>query len=390
KERGDLRWLYLKGNFSEVEGGLRVRGARNLAVTTYELDRGEFVLKVCGDLTGYIGIIYDFENFRNYRIFQVYLDRGIALNRVVEGGNVSSGAPSPVPLNWECNEIAIRLNDKLEASVNGMVIELPDVERLGVLGFETGNFTGLVSGNISGSHSLPWRDELCSMKLDISRGSDLSIWVERGLRNLTEAKDAFPGLKLNLSSTESTIPRIEAVVTGLNASGIVKVYGRPIWVMSEGRKTYLNSTELELRAEKLEYLKGDGFYAELSLEGASGINASSAVVRFRTPIRIEAGGKVKLERYHEFQRSVMETRDVSVSEANLTILAADRALLLSEVEVPKGSIPERGALSEAFNEAKYLPETLASFLPLMLAFYYITARLERVKAKGEASSKRRK
>lgn len=386
-EKWDLRWLYLKGDFSEAEGGLRVRGERNLAITTYELDRGEFELRACGDLTGYIGIIYDFRSFKDYKIFQVYLDRGIALNRIVEGGNVSSGIPSSVPLGWECNEIRLRLSDRLEASVNGRAIELPKVEKLGVLGFETGNFTGVVDGRISGSHSLTWRDGLCSLRLDVAEGG-LSDWVDRGLRNLTEAKRAFPGLKINLSGARSEVPSIKAVITGLKASGSVKVEGRPIWVMIEGMKTYLNSTELELRAERLEYLRGDGFYAELSLRGMSGANASEVTVRFRTPVRIEAKGQVRLEGYHAFGRSAAGARDVS--EANLTVIAADRTLLLSELEAPGEDLSGRKPLFRTFDETKYLPEAIASFIPLALAFYYAMARIDRAKAEGEARLRRKK
>ncbi|MEM0268403.1 MAG: hypothetical protein QXI51_03535 [Candidatus Korarchaeum sp.] len=386
RERADLRWLYLRGNFSEVEGGLRVRATRNIAITTYELDRGELVLNACGDLAGYVGIIYEFENLKNYRIFQVYLDKGVAVNRVVRGGSVSSGTPVPVPLSWECNEIRLRLGDHLEASVNGRVIELPDVGGLGVLGFETGNFTGTISGKVSGSHSLIWKDDLCSLKLDVS--GELREWVERGLRNLTEAKRMFPGLKISVSGVESEVPRIKAIITGLKVSGSVKISGRPVWIMKEGTKTYLNSTELVLRAEKLEYLRGDGFYADLSLEGVPGM--SSLVVRFRTPVRIEASGEVKLERYHAFQRSVREARDVSTSEANLTLIAADRAILLSELESPEKDLSERELLFKTFDETKYLPETLASFLPLALVFYRTAARSERAKARREIGVKRRK
>ncbi len=373
-ERGDLRWLYLRGNLSRAEGGMRVKGERNIAITTYELDRGSFRLKVCGDLQGYVGIIYDFSNLGNYRIFQVYLDRGIAINRVVRGGNVSSGAQVPVPLSWECNEIELTLNDHLEASVNGRRMELPSVERIGVLGFETGNFTGVVSGSFSGSHSLTWRREACSLTLSVSGGGDvdLSEWVDRGLRNLTEAKKMFPGLRMKLSGQELPIPGIKAVITGLKVSGDVRVYGRTVYLIVNGKRVYLNSTELE--AERLDYLRGDGFYADLMLRGMRGMNVSDAIVRLRTPFSVVASGDVRLERYYAFRRSMSDAFNVKTSEAKLTVIAADGALLLSELEAPKEDLSRERFLVKAFDETNYLPEALASFLPLTALLNYLMAR----------------
>lgn len=392
RERGDLRWLYLRGDFSEAESGLRVRGPRNLAVTTYELDKGEFKLNACGDLTGYIGIIYDFESFRNYRIFQVFLDRGIAVNRVIREGNVTSSPSIAVPLSWECNEIGIKLNDGLEADVNGRSFKLPDVKKLGVLGFETGNFTGVVNGTVSGTHSFAWNPKPGSLLVSVSGGGDVDIssWVEKGLRNLSETKRQFPGLKLNLSSTEKEFPEIEAVITGLRVNGKVEVRGRPIWVMSGEGRTYLNVSEMEIRARKLEYLRGDGFYAELKLEGVENMNFSNAVIKFRTPVMIRAEGDVKLERYHQFRRSAPEARDVTTSRVNLTVLVADRALLLSELEIPKEDVSERKLIYKTFDETEYLPETLASFIPLTLAFYYFMRRSGRIVASREKTEKKRK
>ncbi|RDD53160.1 MAG: hypothetical protein BA066_05895 [Candidatus Korarchaeota archaeon NZ13-K] len=372
-DKGDLRWLYLKGDFSRAENGLRVRGERNLAVTTYELDRGSFRIRVCGDLTGYVGIIYDFRNFRNYRLLQVYLDRGVAVNRIVRDGNVSSGAYIPVPLSWECNEIELRLGDRLEASINGRVLELPRVERLGVLGFETGNFTGVVSGEASGSHSLVWNEGACSLLISVTGGGDVDLadWVDRGLRNLSEAKRAFPGIKINLSGPKQPAPRIEAVITDIKASGEVRVHGRPVWMIRDGRMIYMNMTELELRAEGLEYVRGEGFYADLRLRGLAGMNASEAIVRFRTPVRIEASGDVRLEKYQAFSRSVGEAFNVRTREANLTIMAADRAILLSELEAPREDLSRERSLLKMFDETEYLPEALACFFPLTIAFHYV-------------------
>jgi hypothetical protein len=371
-DRGDLRWLYLRGDFSPDESGIRVRGSRNLAITTYELDKGEFKLKVCGE-GGYVGIIYDFKNFANYRIFQLYLDSGTAVNRIIRGRNVSSGPSFIVPLSWECNELELRLGKELEAVVNGRAIKLPGVEKLGVLGFETGNFTGVISGKASGYHSLEWNPKNGSILIGVSGGGiDIKDWVDRGLRNLSDAKKHFPGLKLDLKSEYQEVPRIEAVITGLEASGKIRVIGRPTSL----NEAPMNSSTIRINASRLAYLGGKGFYADLLLDGVEGMNSSRVKMRFRTPLTIEAEGIVKLERYHTFSRSISYTFNVNLTEANLTILAADRAILLSKLDAPKEEVSTRKLLYKSFDESRYLAESLTSFLALSIAFYYLMRKIE--------------
>jgi len=375
KDRGDLRWLYLKGDFSPTEDGIRVRGSRNLAITTYELDKGEFKLKVCGE-GGYVGIIYDFKNFANYRIFQLYLDSGTAVNRIIRERNVSSGPSFSVPISWECNELELRLGKGLEAVVNGRAIKLPDVEKLGVLGFETGNFTGVISGYVTGYHSLEWNPKNGSVLIGVSGGGiDIKEWVDRGLRDLSDAKRSFPGLKLDLKSGDQEVPRIEAVITGLEATGRIRVVGRPISLTAE-EKILMNSSTISINASKLAYVGGKGFYADLLLDGVKGINVSRALVRFRTPLTIEVEGSVELERYHVFSRSISYTFNVNLTRANLTILAADRALLLSKLDAPKEELSKRKLLYKTFDESKYLVESVAAFLTLSIMFHYLMRKIE--------------
>ncbi len=387
KDKGDLRWLYLKGDFSSAEDGIRVRGSRNLAITTYELDKGVFKLKICGE-GGYVGIIYDFKNFANYRIFQFYLDSGTAVNRIIKGRNVSSGPFLSFPLSWECNELELRLGKELEAVVNGRTMKLPNIEKLGVLGFETGNFTGVISGYVTGYHSLEWKLKNGSVLIGVSGGGiDIKEWVDRGLRNLSDAKRSFPGLKLDLKSEDREVPKIEAVITGLEASGRIRVVGRPISLIE--REVPMNSSEIRINASKLTYVGGKGFYADLLLDGIEGMNVSRAMIRFRTPLTIEAEGSVKLERYHAFSRSISYTFNVNLTRANLTILAADRALLLSELDAPKGELSMGKLLYKTFDESSYLAESIATLLTLSIMFYYLMRKIESPRRVEKVSKRKR-
>jgi hypothetical protein len=57
-------------------------------------------------------------------------------------------------------------------------------------------------------------------------------------------------------------------------------------------------------------------------------------------------------------------------------LAADRAILLSKLDAPKEEISTRKLLYKTFDESRYLAESLASFLALSIAFYYLMRKIE--------------
>ncbi|MDK2383451.1 MAG: hypothetical protein QI199_01420, partial [Candidatus Korarchaeota archaeon] len=379
----DLRWLYIWGNFSEGSA-LKVTGKRGEAISSFQLDQGNYTVRACGRMLGYVALIYDFVNFGEYRIFQVYLDRGFGIHRVVSGGKVLSGKPFKVPVKPtdECVNITLSLHGgNLTAYVNGRAQRLPPVEKLGVLGLETGNFTGNLSGRVEGAHSLRWSPPDGSTLVSVLGGSgdlDMSEWVDRGLRNLSDTKRTFDPPKLELKAGRWEMPPVKAVITGFNATGTVKVRGRLIWYSEGGRRIYINSSIVEVRASSVRFRGGQGFYIDLDLEGAEGVDevmgGGNITVRFRLPVTVEAEGSIALIRYHRFSRYIPRTSEVRTSRAKFTIVIADNAQLISDLDVPREDLSPSRILYKSFDETKYLPEALLFFLISFAALYYLDKR----------------
>ncbi len=375
----DLRWLYIWGNFSK---GLKVIGGRDIAITTYELDEGSYNLTICGIKSGYVGIIYGFKNLKNYRIVQYYLDKGFLVPRTVTEGNVTTEKPIKIPMKGErCLHLSLQLlNGTVYASVDDRKVEVGKAEKLGVLGLETGNFTGTIQGSVMGTHSLPWNPPAGSTIVSVSGGGgglDLTELVDLGLRNLTKAKKSFDGLNLTLGpSIDGKKPR-KAVYTAtdMEASGRVEIEGRPIWFISNGEKKYVNATHvMRLEADKLTFRRGEGFYIDLDLSGIKGLgNVKGAVVRFRTPIRIRVSGNLTLKEAHPFVRYVAKTQIIRTDEANASIMMADGSILFDELSYKKTETVS--PKYKAFDETKYLPESIALIVTTSLAMYLLDRRL---------------
>ncbi len=374
----DLRWLYIWGNFSK---GLKVIGGRDIAITTYELDEGSCNLTICGIKSGYVGIIYGFKNLKNYGIVQYYLDKGFLVPRTVTEGNVTTERPIKIPMKRErCLHLSLQLlNGTVYASVDGRNVEVGKAEKLGVLGFETGNFTGTIQGSVMGTHSLPWNPPVGSTIVSVSGGGELDLTelVDLGLRNLTKAKESFNGLNLTLGpSIDGKKPR-KAVYTAtdMEASGRVEIEGRPIWFISNGEKKYVNATHvMRLEADKLAFRRGEGFYIDLDLSGIKGLgNVKDAVVRFRTPIRIRVSGNLTLREAHPFVRYVAKTQIIRTDEANASIMMADGSILFDELSYRKAETVS--PKYKAFDETKYLLESITLVVITSAAIYLLDRRL---------------
>ncbi len=372
----DLRWLYIWGNFTR---GLEVSGKRNVAVLSYELDEGSYELRACGMMTGYVGLYYDFHDFSSYRFLQVYLDRGVAISRVVEDGRVSSGHPVRVPVRASdrCANITLSLREgNLTASVNGRTIALPRVERLGVLGLETGGFSGRLEGRVSGVERLRWDPPAGSRVLNVMEGR-LADLIDEGLRNISrtrlEARDLELG-DLPLAAS-GNVPDTEAVAacSDLNATGTVLVRGRPIWVESGGARRYLDPREVEIRARGLRFRGGEGFYVDLDLTGVSAPFQGDVTVRFRTPVQVTMRGNVTIFKFHRLVSSVTRAPNLRVGSANATIMMADNSLVFSSIEVPPSQA--RKSLYRAFDETRYLPEAVVLMIVVFAALMYLDRRL---------------
>ena len=383
----DLRWLYIWGNFSE---GLKVSGKRNVAALSYELDEGSYELRACGMMTGYVGLYYDFHDFSNYRLFQVYLDQGIAMNRIISEGKVTSGAPVRVPIRApdRCVNITLRLEGgNLTASVNGKSLSLPPLKRMGVLGLETGDFSGELSGRVRGNHTLKWSPPPGSQILDVVDGP-LADLVDLGLSNITEARRVartrLPDLGLRpLEAVESTSPSPVAAATDLNATGSVLIRGRPVWVEWNGTRVYVNASqvEVEVRAGSLRSRRGEGFYADFDLWEARSVslplplNASKGrvTVRFRLPVELRMRGNVTLFRYHRLTSSILRAPNVEANSVNATVVMADNSLLFSSIQVPESQV--RMSQYRTFDETKFLPEALAAIAITLASLLYLDRKL---------------
>ncbi len=395
----DLRWLYIWGNFSN---GLKVNGGRGFAITTYELNDGSYELKACGQMRGYVALIYDYKNLKNYRIAQLYLDRDALILRTVKNGKVSSEKPIIVPASKECADLTISLREgKLQLVVNGKLISPPSIEKLGVLGFETGNFTGEIRGRISGTHSVVWNPPEGSTLLLITGNGSLAKSVDLGMVNLTKAKSSFKPIKLSLESGKERIERAKYVASSLNASGTIYVEGRPIWIQVGEIKRYLNVTHIKIRAKGISFRYGEGFYVDLNLRQPSIENVSEAVIRFRTPVEIKVKGELKLEG-HPFVRYVSKTESIEAKEANLSIMMADKVILLDKLEYKRALGPAHATPYKSFDESKYLLEAVIGLIVLFFIIYYVDRRYvtgyiprrksgrERRKKEKEGRGKRRK
>ncbi len=392
----DLRWLYIWGNFSK---GLKINGGRGFAITTYELDDGSYDLRACGQMRGYVALIYDYRNFKNYRIAQLYLDRNALITRAIENGKVSSGKPIPVPPSKECAYLRISLeNNRLKLEVNGKRIDLSPVEKLGVLGFETGNFTGKISGRISGFHSLIWNPPKESTLLLVTGNGSLARSVNLGLSNITEAKKTFKCIKLGLKPEKEKIERAKYVASSLDANGTILVEGRPIWIQVNGRRNYLNETHIKVEAKGVSFRYGEGFYVDLYLKRPSIGNASEAIVRFRTPVEVRVKGRLELKEGHPFVRYVSKVSNLETKEANLSIMMADKVVLLDKLEYKRVAGSHAGrAPYKSFNEGKYIPEAIIETIVLSILFYYVYTRhvteyipKRRVEKEGKKKKKGRK
>ncbi len=398
----DLRWFYIWGNFTEGKEGLEVSGNRGVAVTSFELDNGTYQVRACGQMLGYIGLIYDFVNFDNYRFFQVYLDKGFGIYRIVTGGEVKSSRPFKVPVRIgdECVNITLRLeNGNMTATVNGKAYPLPPAEKMGVLGLETGNFSGTITGTVDGVHSLRWSPPPNSKLVSVLGPAELDLteWVDKGLRNLSSTKASFSPPELHLGYPGGEMPEVKAVLTGFNATGSIEVVGRPIWYEVNGTRVYLNESRITLTAKEMSFRNGEGFYMDLDLKGASikdiGLKAERMTIRFRLPVSIEARGNVTLIRYHQFQSYVRRTKTIHTTRANFTVVMADNAQLLSHLDVPKEDISPTKLLYKAFDETKYLPEAFMVAVITFIALYYLERRYgwepTRIKAKRKGRSRRK-
>ncbi|GEM_PF-1068857 len=387
----DLRWIYIWGNFSR---GLKVSGKRNVAISSYQLENGTYEISACGIMTGYVGAIYSFRNFANYRILQIFLENGIAVERLVEGGEVKSGKPIPVPIRVSdnCLNLTLTSNGTISAIVNGKIIKLSGGE-LGVVGLETSDFSGIIHGHVRGVHRIQKMN--ASIVLDVVEG-ELAEWVDRALRNISKTRTEFD-LKIHVPRGE--IKRIKPVAASidLEASGDVVITGRPVWKYTDGDKTYLNEGVVTLRASKISFKGGEGFYVDISIEGAESKwnDGGKALIRFRTPLEIRAQGNITLHRFHYIKGYVGKAATLNVSAANLTVIAADNSLVFSKVEIPEKNLVKR-AMWRAFDETRYLGESLLAVIVLTSVFLYIDRRyrweppMARTPAKRRRKGKERK
>ncbi|MDK2373367.1 MAG: hypothetical protein QI197_08340, partial [Candidatus Korarchaeota archaeon] len=358
----DLRWLFVIGNFSEGTDGLSSGGGRNLAVTAYELDEGRYDLRACGS-GGYVGLIYGYKGTGDYRILQVYSE-GYAIHRVVSNGEVRSSQPVRLARRGRCLNISLTLDNGLKAVVNGQIINLPRVDKLGLLGLETGDFKGNLSGRVVGIHRLDWDPPKGSQVLRVDSGP-MADWVNIALEDMRKAKERFPGLNLTLKG-DGKPPKIVASAFHLSASGSILIRGRPVEVISGD----LEVKQDVVRAKRAVLRRGEGFYAVFELEGVEGAKGR-VEIRFRLPIEMEINGKVDLNGYHRFGSIVSDLSDVSFKEANLEIVAADKVILLSKIEVP---IKSTTSAVRGFNELKYLPESAAVALISFVIIRYLDSK----------------
>ncbi len=362
----DLRWIYIWGNFSQ---GLRVSGKRNVAISSYQLENGTYEIRACGIMTGYVGVIYSFRNFANYRILQIFLENGIAVERSVEGGKVRSGSPVQVPVRVSdnCLNVTLASNGTTSAIVNGKVIGLSGDE-LGVVGIETSDFSGTVHGHVRGIHRIQKTN--ASIVLDVIEG-ELAGWVDQALRNISKARAEF-NLKVNVPRGEVKHIKPIAASIDLEASGKVVLRGRPVWIETRKGKIYLNESVVTLRASKVSFKGGEGFYVDLSIEGASSkwADGGKIMIRFRIPLEIRAQGNTTLHRFHYIKGYVGKAVTVNAGAANLTVVAADNSLIFSEVELPGKNLIKK-AMWRTFDETRYLGESILMIIVLTSVILYI-------------------
>lgn len=394
----DLRWLFIWGNFSE---GLMVHGGRGIAISIYELDEGTFNLTACNEGAssdnGYVGLIYDFRNFNNYKIAQYYFS-GLLTLRTVVNGKVTTGKPIRIPAGEGCLNLSLQLaNGTVYGYLNGERVKLGEAEKLGILGFETGNFTGTISGSVRGSHSLIWNPPKGSTLISVLGGNaelDLTGLVNLGMRNLTEARREFKGLHLDINFPNSSpgegVREASYVARRMEASGEVVIEGRPIWYMdASGEKSYLNASSVRIEANKLSFREGIGFYVDLELSGIRGLDVEDAIVRFRTPIRVQVVGNMTLRDAHPFSGFISDTEDVKTDEANVSIMMADGTIIFYELSYRKAAEGGVSRRYEAFDESKFLPESVVIVAATITALY-ISQRKLIWKEGGKDRMRRRK
>ena len=362
----DLRWVYIWGNFSR---GLKVSGNRNVAISSYQLENGTYEIRACGIMTGYVGVIYSFKNFDNYRILQVFLENGVAVERQVNEGKVKSGKPIPVPIKASdsCLNVTLTSNGTISAVVNGKAINLLGDE-LGVVGLETSDFSGTIQGHVRGVHRIQMAN--ASIVLDVVEG-ELAEWVNQAFKNISKARAEFD-LKINVPRGEIKRVKPVAASVDLEASGNVVITGRPVWRDRDGRRIYLNESIVTIRASKVSFKGGEGFYIDLIVEGVESnwTDGGRALIRFRTPLEMNAQGRVILHRFHYIRGYVGKAVTVNVSAANLTVIAADNSLVFSKAEIPVKT-PIKTAMWRTFDETRYLSESFIIIIALTSVLLYI-------------------
>ncbi len=371
----DLRWLYLSGNFSE---GLKLGKGRHFAITSYEVDEGTVNLSLCGYPEGWVSIIFSFKDLKNYNLVQLLLDKGVVVPRIIVNGNVSTGNPSKVLIGGqeECTYFSISLvNGTVIATVNGKEVPVGVAKSLGVVGFEAQGFRGTIRGHVHGKHSLRWKVPAGSTLINVigGKGIDLSKLVRIGERDMDKAKMQYNAKKPLLPTLEvspASIAKPVYAALGMKANGTIYITGRPIWYEVNGTRHYLNNSSINIKAQRLSFFEGHGFYITLYLEGVEkspwGIN--KGLFTFRTPIKIQVEGELLLEKGHPFKAHVTALETIRTKKATLSVIAADKAILFGELNYEKARI-ERKWGYEYFNELAYWPETLASvvfFLSVLL------------------------
>ncbi len=347
----DLRWLLLLGNFSE---GLSVKGGRNMAISTYELDQGTFTVNFCPTVPeGSVALIYRFKNLKNYNVVR-YRFEGILQVAKVSGGKVKMLGMSRAPPTEGCVNmtIATTAGDKNVLIVNGAKYPLKGGE-LGLLGIETEGFIGEISGRAFGNHTLTWNPPPDALLIDVD--GPLKPLIDSALAGKTSTRN----ISLQLPRSQALPSKTpNYVALRMVIQGSIKLSGRLIkYIDLKGNEEFVGKI-VSIKPDKVYLLGGKGFYVYLGIEGPN-----SGTYVFRTPVSLSFSGNGSIYG-HRFQRLFVERlRRVDMSEGNITILMADKAALL-RIQVKKVLRGVELPINEAFYALEGIILTIAIFLIL--------------------------
>ncbi len=318
----DHRWIYVRGPFLS---GLKVVGDEGIAVTRFELDEGNFSLRVCPEEdNGSMGIIFEYENLRRYR--------EVGLN-LTSGTVYGTGNDGPVP-RAPCYEMTLQIGPESGFVVNGH--RFPMKAGGGVLGIHTVGFFGNLTGRVRGRHFV----------LGPREGDVLLSVVPGGRLDLSPMIDAYYGKgkvnetvrheisllfsKLAPESKKCGFPAGLGAAREVEASGSVVMEGRAVWIKEGGMRTYLEEEHSVVSAEKTVFRGGYGFYVVVEVERGS-LNGSpvsdGSLILFRTPLHLKARGEVSVRDYHKLAQFVDDVRNVRLESIDVRVLMGDGVYL---------------------------------------------------------------